>query len=637
LDFHDNSQETPLMNHWTRRIPFQVDVAGVIHIMGTSLYSRADVALRELLQNAHDAIMRRRQTDLQYQGRIDIVQDAAQGTLSVTDDGVGLTSEEAEKYLGTLGIGVTGLLRGRHPAAAQAGSPERDSTLIGQFGIGLFSAFMLADRLLVETRRLDCTEGVRWAAGDGPDIELSACDRTTAGTTVTLFLKDEFLRFARDREPVEGAIKEYADYLPIPVFLNHEKARLNVIDAAWFHATPDPDSIELALEAAFHETPLDVIPIRADRPVSISGALYVTPQRMPGFAGEPVVTTLVRRMVISRHQQGLLPDWAPFVRGVLELNQCEPTASREDLVRNAAFERTRAAIEEHLFAHFERLGREDPPRLNGILSWHKYTWAGAGLANRRLRDLLRGAYQFNTSSGPLTYDAIHETSRKSPLFDSEFDSVIWYNSDRRQERWINSLFADAQLVCVHAWRAFEESLLAAMAGDGVNEGGDGQGTTDLRIASPSDPGFAAQVLGARDVEEAPADWQKFLSAADVRVLTGNVASEQPVLAFLNERHELLRTLDDLKKEGQVPAGFQRLMDRHFEGEQPRKNEVLLNRGHPLVATALAQSTRAPLASVVRLLVVQALTAAGAAPARGAQQQLAEDLEWLGQCLKGRST
>ncbi len=625
------------MNHWTRRIPFQVDVAGVIQIMGTSLYSRADVALRELLQNAHDAIVRRRQTDLEFRGRIDLVQDPVLGTLAVSDDGVGLSPEEAEKYLGTLGLGVTGLMRGRHPAAGGAHSPDQNSNLIGQFGIGLFSAFMLANRLVIETRRLDCPTGVRWSAGDGPDIELSTCDRATPGTTVTLFLKEEFLVFAKEREPVEAAIKEYADFLPFPIFLNHEKSRLNVIDAAWFHATPDHESIELALDASFHETPLHVIPIRTERPASISGALYVTPQRMPGFAGEPVVTTLVRRMVINRNQQGLLPDWAPFVRGVLELNECEPTASREDLVRNASFQRTRAAIEEFLFNHFERLARDDVQHMNGILSWHKYTWAGAGLSNRRLRDLLRRSYQFNTSAGPMTFDAIHERGRSSAVFDAEFDCIIWYNTDRRQERWINSLFTEAQLVCVHAWRAFEESLLAAMAGDPSGNQEGGQETTDLRIASPSRPDFATQVLGAHDVAEAPPEWQKFLSSAEVHVLTGHLASEQPVLAFLNERHELLRTLDDLKRDGQVPSGFQRLMDRHFEGDQPRQNEVLLNLGHPLVATALGQSTRAPLASVVRLLVVQALTAAGAAPPKSAQRQLAEDLEWLGQCLKGRSS
>ena len=102
---------------WSRRIPFKVDIAGVIEIMGSSLYSRIDTPIRELIQNAHDAVMRRRKKQLSYQGRIDIRQDAENNTLTVTDDGVGLSPDEAEKYLGTLGVGITGLLkRGEAPA-----------------------------------------------------------------------------------------------------------------------------------------------------------------------------------------------------------------------------------------------------------------------------------------------------------------------------------------------------------------------------------------------------------------------------------------------------------------------------------------------------------------------------------------
>ena len=83
------------MAHWTRRIPFQVDVAGVIQIMGKSLYARGDAPIRELIQNAHDAVMRRRQRDLDYKGRIDIRLDDIAGTLTVSDDGIGLSAEEA--------------------------------------------------------------------------------------------------------------------------------------------------------------------------------------------------------------------------------------------------------------------------------------------------------------------------------------------------------------------------------------------------------------------------------------------------------------------------------------------------------------------------------------------------------------
>src|SRR5689334_15105329 len=96
---------------WSRQIPFQVDVAGVIEIMGSSLYSRPDTPIRELIQNAHDAVMRRRRRELSYQGRIDIEQDAAGHVLRFRDDGIGLNAAEAEKYLSTLGIGLTGLIK----------------------------------------------------------------------------------------------------------------------------------------------------------------------------------------------------------------------------------------------------------------------------------------------------------------------------------------------------------------------------------------------------------------------------------------------------------------------------------------------------------------------------------------------
>src|ERR1700733_5889264 len=99
------------MNHWTRRIPFKVDIAGIIEIMGSSLYSRATTPIREMIQNAHDGIMRRRQSDLADTGRIDTRQNSADHTLTFRDGGIGLSEAEAEQYLGTLGIGMTGLIK----------------------------------------------------------------------------------------------------------------------------------------------------------------------------------------------------------------------------------------------------------------------------------------------------------------------------------------------------------------------------------------------------------------------------------------------------------------------------------------------------------------------------------------------
>jgi molecular chaperone HtpG len=618
------------MGSWQRRIGFKVDIPGIIDIMGTSLYSRSDTPIRELIQNAHDAVQRRRKRELAYRGRIDLEQDATAHTLRFHDDGIGLTVEEAEKYLSTLGVGVTGLLKKGHGAALPPELAGDGEGLIGQFGIGLFSAFMLAERVVVESRRLDAPEGVRWEAGAGTEILIAPCERAEPGTSVTLHLKPEHRHLAEKVEPLEAAVKEFADFLPVPIHLNGSPARANVINVAWFDPTPDREAVELELEGYFNETPLDVIPLRLERPVALAGALYVTPQRTPGFTGEPVVTVTVRRMVISRRIQGLLPQWASFLRGVLELNGCSPTASREDLVRDADFERVREVLEEKLFEHFERLAGEEPNRLEAVIAWHRYALAGAALDEPRLRSLLRRTYRLPTSKGPLTFAEILEQSPADALLESDVERVVWYNSDRRQERWVNSLFAGLEVPCVHALRSFEESLLAALVAD-TNAGGT---AADLRAASPSSPGFAA-VLGVSDLEEVPRAWQEHFAATGARVLSASFRGEQPVIAFLNERAELHRTFEDLKKQGTIPSGFQRLIDAHFESGPSAANEVLLNRNHRLVRRALSQKTSAPLASVLRLLVHNALTSAGASLPREAQQTQLEDLEWVADALWGK--
>jgi hypothetical protein len=337
-------------------------------------------------------------------------------------------------------------------------------------------------------------------------------------------------------------------------------------------------------------------------------------------------------MVISRQTQGLLPEWATFLRGVLELSNCAPTLSREDLVRDAPFEQARGAIEEVLYTHLERLARDERDRLDAILAWHRYTLAGAALSQRRLRNLFRSTYRLPTSQGLLTFDEILDRSAAEPLYESGTERVIWYNTDRRQERWADALFAGHEAPCVHALRSFEESLLAAWAGD-CNEAGS---SVDLRVASPGSPGFAQGILGVRDLDDAPAEWQEFLAATGATIRCARFRTDQPVMAFLNERSELLKTFDDLKKQGAIPAGFQRMIDRQLARGPAGTNEVLLNRDHRLVGRALNQKTSSPLASVLRLLVVGALSTAGASPTRDAIRKQEEDLDWIAEVLWGRN-
>ena len=615
--------------HKAKRIPFKVDIAGVIEIMGTSLYSHPNTPIRELLQNAHDAIMRRRARDLTYHGRIDVLQNADARTLTFIDDGIGLSSKEAEDYLGTLGIGITGLIKKEATDVFDISmhSNKRDGgNLIGQFGIGLFSAFMLADKIVVESLRFEGEEAVRWEAGAGTDIELSTSDRTVAGTSVTLYLKPNYAIFADDAELVESGIKQYADFLPIPIHLNRSNARSNLIQAAWLEPTPDNDAVEEQIASYFGETPLDVIPIAVEAPVAIKGALYVSPQRTPGFADDATIAVSVRRMVISRHIRELVPIWAPFLRGVLELPNCSPTSNREDLVRDAVFDSVCDSISDEIYAHFDELTRNQPHRWQSILHWHRYTFAGMAIHDEKLRVLLSSTYKFITSHGELTIEQILARSRADALVESEADFVVWYNADRRQESWLNEFFSNSSSPCVHTLRSFEETLLASMLGELTEE------QVDLRPASPSSSNFCESILGLDERIDASEEWHTFFDSLDSNIFIASSPSKQPVIAFVNERYELSKTFDDLRENGELPKGFQRLIDQHFQRSPAGKNEIILNSEHRLVRRALEQGTAHPLASVLRILVIAALSKAGARIKSIAQELQSEDLESIADAL-----
>jgi len=603
-----------------KTFPFTVDLPGVIDLMGTSLYSEPAAAIRELIQNAHDGIVRRRRLEVGFNGKIRFLQNPEAGLLSVEDDGIGLNAEEAEKYLGTLGIGITGMLR-RNTA------PQAGDGLIGQFGIGLLSAFLLSERIVVESLRYgEDAAPIRWEADGSTIIRLSEGyregSRQTPGTTVTLHLRPEYRHYAESPESVEESVRKYADFLNVPIFLNEHEQRINILRPLWFEPEIDEDDLLLALEGWFNETPLGVIPIRVEKPVVIQGALYISPQRVPGFTDEAKVATTIRRMIVSRSIQGLMPPWASFVRGILELTNCRPTASREELVRDENFNTVKQTLEKILFEYFERLSKDKPAVWEALLGWHRYALAGSALENERLRQLLRKTYRFSTHRGKLTFEEILERSPAMAIFEDEADYVLWYHGDRRQEAAIESVFAEIKTPCVHATMAFEEGLLGEMAFDAMKER---SVQIDCRVAIPGTKGFSQTILGARDSYPVEIEWEEHFESLDARVFQAECAGLQPVYAFLNERYDLIRTIDALKKGGSIPDSFRRMIDKHLEGEELPQNEILLNRRHPLVERALSGKPTGPQAAVLRVLVFQTIQSAGAQLSRETRELLEMDL------------
>jgi molecular chaperone HtpG len=605
-----------------REIPFKVDMAGIIEILGCSLYSRRDTAIRELLQNGHDAIVRRRVADLSFLGSIHITMDSSARTLSFHDDGIGITIEEAEEYLGTLGSGISGLLKKSH----QKTHGHDKTGIIGQFGVGLFSAFLLADKLVVQSKKSVDEEGVHWEAGAGTSIRIGACDVEELGTTITLFLSEGNGVWARDPEFLKQAVRHYADFLPVPIFLGDSKRRLNVMTPSWYEASPDEEMVSMELEQRFEDSPLDVVVVNQEQP-RIRGAVYITRHRTPGFSGRPLVTATVRRMVISTRLDGLFPDWGSFYRGVLELPGLQPTTSREELIRNESFHEVQQTIEAMLLARLRELQKSDPVKLQSIFTWHRYSFVGAALDEAPLRKILSKSYLFATTRGPLTFaQVVEESSNES--YSGAGETVIWANTDRHQEQWISGIFDQYERPCIQALRTFESTLLTLMVGDASSP----EHPILIQSANPGNDRFVEDVLSIRDLQSVAGEWQEFFDIFDVQVRYDSFRSPLAVLAFPRRKVEIKRDFESLKKDGRIPAVFSRMMDRHFSDSDNQKSQIILNTRHQIVSKALKHSVHSPLASVLRLLIHNALLAAGAIPNSEEQQTIRQDLDWIAETI-----
>lgn len=599
-------------------------MAGVIDILGTSLYSSRTTPVRELLQNAHDAIVRRRARDLDFQGRIEITLDHGARTLVVEDDGVGLTEDEAETYLGTVGIGLTGMTKQR------AGGGE--TGLIGQFGVGLLSSFLLAERIVVESSRGDGSSApVCWTAGHGTDIEISPGSLESAGTRVTLHLKREGSEALPDAERLTEVVRHYAEFLPVPIHVQGRPEPSNGGSGAWFDASAEDDIVGDELAAHFDEKPLAVLRLSQGGDTQIKGAVFVSSERLPGFTSQPVVTVTLSRMVISTALRDLVPSWANFMRGIVELSGCRPTASRENLVRDEAFDRVREHLEERLFEWFERMAKDDVSQLVAIVQWHRYSLAGAALGEPRLRRILAQAYRFRTSAGPLTFGEILSKSEADPILEASADRVIWFHGSQRRQTWIDGLFAGHHAPCVHALRTFEESLLAAFVEDAREAGS----RVDLRAARLESEGFDVQLLGARDRGPAPAALTDALEVQGAEVYVARLVGEAPVLGFMAEDAEQREAVGELRTRDVVPEAFQEVIDRRLDERAGRRHEVLLNERSPLVSRALREGPDHPLVSVLRLEIIAALERAGVRADQATLDRAARDRDWIAAALTAR--
>ncbi|MGA1875665.1 MAG: molecular chaperone HtpG [bacterium] len=354
--------------HTIETYQFQAEVKKVLDIVIHSLYSERDIFIRELISNAADALERFRHESLiekdVFDGHlsleISIDTDEKAHTLTMTDTGIGMTHDELVSNLGSIAqSGSSNFL------AQLAEAARKDVHVIGQFGVGFYAAFMVANKVTVMTRgyRLD-DKGWEWSSDGAGSYTIQPSQGLRRGTKIIVELKDDAHEFA-DLEKVKRIIKQYSNFVPFPILVKGEK--VNTIQAIW---TRNKNEIK---EEEYHEfykfiantseDPLYRLHFSTDAPLAINALLYIPRENFERFGFgkmEPAVDLHCRKVLIARHPEGLLPEWMRFLRGVVDSEDLPLNISRQTLQDHAIIRKLNQVICNRLLKYLEEEAKSNP-------------------------------------------------------------------------------------------------------------------------------------------------------------------------------------------------------------------------------------------------------------------------------------
>ncbi len=357
----------------TESMAFQAEVGRLLDLMVHSVYSEKEVFLRELISNASDACDKLRYaalTDAALSGeatdfRITITPNKDARTLTIADNGIGMSREELIENLGTIARSGTAAF-----VEQLSGDAKQDATLIGQFGVGFYSAFMVAERVRVVSRRAGESIAHAWESDGRGTFDVSPAEKDATGTEITLHLRegeDEWLEPQRLRQ----VIKTYSDHIAIPVILvedaETEPETVNSASALW--ARPRNEITEDQYKEFYHhvdhamDEPWATIHWRAEGTIEYTGLLFI-PGSKPFDLFQPErknsLKLYVRRVYITEGVEDLLPGWLRFLRGVVDSEDLPLNLSREMLQNNPVVRQIRNGLTRRVLNELQQKAEKEP-------------------------------------------------------------------------------------------------------------------------------------------------------------------------------------------------------------------------------------------------------------------------------------
>lgn len=366
---------------------FQSEAKQLLHLMIHSLYSNKEIFLRELISNASDAADRLRfealtdaslmESDAELNIRVDFDKEA--GTVTVTDNGIGMTRDEVVDHLGTIAKSGTSQF-----LESLTGDQQKDSLLIGQFGVGFYSSFIVADKVTVESRKAgtSSSEGVRWTSSGEADFEVRTIARKLRGTSVTLHLKKDEIEFA-DNWRLQSIVKKYADHISIPVIMKQdplpaggdddasekepEDKVINTAKALWTRSRSDVEEDEYKefYKHVSHDfqDPLLWSHNKVEGKLDYTSLIFIpskAPFDMYQREAPRGLKLYVQRIFIMDDAEQFLPLYLRFVKGVIDSNDLSLNVSRELLQKDPAIDSMRAALTKRVLDMLEKIARNEP-------------------------------------------------------------------------------------------------------------------------------------------------------------------------------------------------------------------------------------------------------------------------------------
>lgn len=413
---------------------FQAETKKLLDIVINSLYTERDVFIRELISNAADALEKYRHESLTHSEEelfdahvpleITIDLDEKKNQLTITDTGIGMIKDELLANLGTIAHSGSNTFLTQLAEAAR-----QDVSLIGQFGVGFYSAFMAGATVRVRSRSWDGSEGHEWVSDGTGTYTVSECPGLHRGTKVIVELKEGCEDYAK-KWKVESVIKQYSSFVPFPIKLEGET--VNTVQALWARSRSEITDEEYVEFYKFVANAVDEPMLRlhfsTDAPLAINALLFVPKENLEimGFGKmSPGVNLYCQRILIDQHSENILPEWLRFLKGVIDSEDLPLNISRQALQDNALVAKIRRVISKRFLKFLEDEAKKDEAA-------YLEFWKTFGIY---LKEGVTSDFEYRTELGKLMRFETSKSEAGTPV--SLSDYLLRMHPDQKEIYYIN--------------------------------------------------------------------------------------------------------------------------------------------------------------------------------------------------------